>query len=45
MNPTRKLWTSLGVVFVLSFAALGWMGREIYVAARPDYTGRVTLVR
>ncbi len=35
MNPTKKLWTWLGVVFVLSFAALGWMGREIYVAAPP----------
>ena len=35
MNPTRKLWTWLGVVFVLSFAALGWLGREIYLAAPP----------
>src|SRR5688572_23026018 len=36
MSATRKLWTSLGVVFVLSFAALGWLGREIYLAAPPD---------
>ena len=35
MQPTRKLWRWLGVVFVLSFAALGWMGREIYLAAPP----------
>ena len=35
MQPTRKLWQWLGVVFVLSFAALGWLGREIYLAAPP----------
>ncbi len=35
MQPTRKLWIWLGVVFVLSFAALGWLGREIYLAAPP----------
>ena len=35
MRPTRKLWHWLGVVFVLSFAALGWLGREIYLAAPP----------
>ncbi len=35
MRPTRKLWQWLGVVFVLSFAALGWLGREIYLAAPP----------
>ena len=35
MKPTRKLWTWLGIVFVLSFAALGWIGREIYLAAPP----------
>jgi nitric oxide reductase subunit B len=29
------LWTALGIVFVLSFAALGWLGREIYLAAPP----------
>jgi nitric oxide reductase subunit B len=29
------LWQWLGVVFVLSFAALGWLGREIYLAAPP----------
>lgn len=35
MKPTRKLWQWLGVVFVLSFAVLGWLGREIYLAAPP----------
>jgi len=35
VRPTRKLWQWLGVVFVLSFAALGWLGREIYLAAPP----------
>ena len=35
MRPTRKLWQWLAVVFVLSFAVLGWLGREIYVAAPP----------
>ena len=35
MRPTRKLWQWLGAVFVLSFAALGWLGREIYLSAPP----------
>jgi len=35
MHNSRKLWTLLGVVFLLSFAALGWIGREIYLAAPP----------
>jgi len=35
MQPTRRLWRWLALVFVLSFAALGWMGREIYLAAPP----------
>ncbi len=35
MQPTRKLWQWLGFVFLLSFAALGWLGREIYLAAPP----------
>ena len=35
VSPTRKLWTLLGVVFVLSFAALLYLGREIYLAAPP----------
>ena len=35
MRTTNRLWTVLGIVFVLSFAALGWLGREIYLAAPP----------
>jgi nitric oxide reductase subunit B len=35
VRPTRKLWQWLGVIFVLSFAVLGWLGREIYLAAPP----------
>jgi len=35
MKPTVKLWRGLAIVFVLSFAVLGWMGREIYLAAPP----------
>jgi nitric oxide reductase subunit B len=35
MKATRNLWRWLGVVFVLSFAALGYLGREIYLAAPP----------
>jgi nitric oxide reductase subunit B len=35
MNSTSRLWRGLGVVFVLSFAALGWLGRQIYLAAPP----------
>jgi nitric oxide reductase subunit B len=35
MQSTRKLWLGLAVVFFLSFAALGWLGREIYLAAPP----------
>src|SRR6185436_2504218 len=35
MNATRKLWPGLAIVFVLSFAVLGWLGREIYLAAPP----------
>ena len=35
MNATRKLWTGLAVVFFVSFAILGWLGREIYLAAPP----------
>ena len=42
MNPTRKLWTLLGIVFILSFAALGWLGREIYLAAPPYATVKAT---
>ncbi|MBX3565411.1 MAG: nitric-oxide reductase large subunit [Sphingomonas sp.] len=32
---SRKLWLWLGAIFVLSFAVLGLIGREIYVKAPP----------
>ncbi|MBE0620173.1 MAG: nitric-oxide reductase large subunit [Burkholderiales bacterium] len=35
MHPTRKLWTWLALICVLSFAVLGWVGTEIYVTAPP----------
>ena len=35
MQATRKLWTWLAVICALSFAALGWVGTEIYVSAPP----------
>ncbi|MBU6486784.1 MAG: hypothetical protein KGQ57_03070, partial [Burkholderiales bacterium] len=35
MHSTRRLWRWLGLVCLLSFAALLWLGREIYLAAPP----------
>ncbi len=35
MQASRKLWTWLGLICALSFAVLGWVGTEIYVAAPP----------
>jgi nitric oxide reductase subunit B len=35
MHATRKLWTWLAVICVLSFSVLGWVGREIYLKAPP----------
>ncbi|MEO7031154.1 MAG: nitric-oxide reductase large subunit [Herbaspirillum sp.] len=35
MHATRKLWTWLAVICLLSFAVLGWVGREIYLTAPP----------
>src|SRR5659263_728748 len=35
MHATRKLWTWLAVICVLSFAVLGWVGTEIYLTAPP----------
>lgn len=35
MQKTRTLWRWLAVVFFLSFAALGWIGREIYLDKPP----------
>ncbi|MDA8127632.1 MAG: nitric-oxide reductase large subunit [Betaproteobacteria bacterium] len=35
MHATRKLWTWLAIICVLSFAALGWVGTDIYLKAPP----------
>jgi nitric oxide reductase subunit B len=35
VKSARRLWTWLALVFVASFAVLGWLGREIYLAAPP----------
>ena len=35
MHSTRKLWTWLAVICVLSFAILAWVGTEIYQTAPP----------
>jgi nitric oxide reductase subunit B len=35
LNPTRRLWWILGIMFVLSFGALGLIGGEIYRQAPP----------
>jgi len=35
MHATRKLWTWLAVICAMSFAVLGWVGSEIYLAAPP----------
>ncbi|HYC35561.1 MAG TPA: nitric-oxide reductase large subunit [Usitatibacter sp.] len=38
----RKLWTWLGIIFVVSFAVLGYLGGEIYRAAPPYPTVKVS---
>ena len=43
MKPTARLWKLLGLIFILSFAALAWMGREIYLAAPPIPTSVQTI--
>jgi nitric oxide reductase subunit B len=35
MHSTQRLWRWLGIICLLSFAALGWIGREIWLAAPP----------
>jgi nitric oxide reductase subunit B len=35
VQATRKLWTWLAVICVLSFSVLGWVGSEIYLSAPP----------
>lgn len=35
MSNTKRLWTILGLILLLSFSVLGYMGREIYLKAPP----------
>src|SRR4029079_1046612 len=35
MNSTSRLWRWLGLIFVLSFGALGYLGWQIYLTAPP----------
>ncbi|MGE0311666.1 MAG: nitric-oxide reductase large subunit [Lautropia sp.] len=35
MNTNNRLWRWLGLIFVLSFGALGYLGWEIYLSAPP----------
>lgn len=35
MHASRKLWTWLAIICFVSFAILGWVGTEIYLAAPP----------
>jgi nitric oxide reductase subunit B len=35
MHKARNLWRTLAVIFFLSFAVLGWIGREIYLEKPP----------
>ena len=35
MSSTRKLWTLLGALLVVSFGVLLWSGNEIYQQAPP----------
>ncbi len=35
MNSTNRLWRWLGLIFVLSFGALGFLGYQIYLDAPP----------
>src|SRR5438874_7667279 len=35
MNTTHRLWRWLGLIFVLSFGALGFLGYQIYLSAPP----------
>jgi len=35
MNTNNRLWRWLGLIFVLSFGALGYLGFQIYLSAPP----------
>lgn len=38
MNDTRKLWWTLGVILLLSFGVLLWLGQDIYRVMPPQPT-------
>ncbi|HJV72147.1 nitric-oxide reductase large subunit [Ideonella sp.] len=42
MKSTSRLWRWLGLIFVLSFGALGYLGWQIYLAAPPIPTAVTT---
>jgi nitric oxide reductase subunit B len=42
MNSTHGLWRWLGLIFVLSFGALGYLGWQIYLTAPPIPTAVVS---
>ena len=44
MKNNQRLWRWLGLIFVLSFGALGYLGRQIYLAAPPIPHAVVTSV-
>jgi nitric oxide reductase subunit B len=35
VKSTQRLWRWLGLIFVLSFGALGYLGWQIYLSAPP----------
>ena len=35
MHSTKRLWAVLGLTMLVSFAILGWLGREIYLTKPP----------
>ena len=44
MKTNQRLWRWLGLIFILSFGALGYLGRQIYLAAPPIPHAVVTSV-
>ena len=44
MKNNQRLWRWLGLIFILSFGALGYLGRQIYLAAPPIPHAVVTSV-
>src|SRR6187551_1193094 len=43
MKSTNRLWRWLGLIFVLSFGALGYLGWQIYLTAPPIPTAVVSV--